>query len=448
MTATLADAGAAYEVKLNGVVDQDGIVPLAVGDGNVIAVVVTAQDGEATTTYTVTVTRAGSGDASLSALSLSGVTLSPVFASGTTAYTTSVVHAVTETTVTATAVEGAAYEVKLNGVVDQDGIVPLAVGDGNVIAVVVTAQDGKTTQSYSVTVTRAGSGDLGLSALSLSGVTLMPAFAWAQRCHVLSNARCLTEGIDVPALDAILFLQPRKSQIDVVQAVGRVMRKAQGKRYGYIILPVVVPSGADPERALDRNDAYSHVWQVLQALRAHDERFDAYINKLDLNRSADGPISVIGVGTEGDDGDGEDVRSEADARVTQELLDFDLGQLRTAIIAQIVKRCGERRYWEKWADSVTDIARRHDERIRALIDSPDGNVGQRFAEFVAALRGNLNDSITRDNAAAMLSQHLITRPVFDALFGGQEFTERNPVSLVMQRMVVELEGYGLEAEDG
>ena len=271
----------------------------------------------------------------------------------------------------------------------------------------------------------------------------------AQRCHVLSNARCLTEGIDVPALDAVLFLQPRKSQIDVVQAVGRVMRKAEGKRYGYIILPVVVPAGDDPERALDRNDAYSHVWQVLQALRAHDERFDAYVNKLDLNRNNDGPISVIGVGTNGDNRDDATpgvVRESTAAYVTRELFDFDLGELRTAIIAQIVKRCGERRYWEKWADSVTDIARRHDERIRTLIESPGSGVSKRFDEFVAALRHNLNDSITRNDAAAMLSQHLITKPVFDALFGGQAFTERNPVSQVMQRMVDELEGYGLEAE--
>ena len=265
----------------------------------------------------------------------------------------------------------------------------------------------------------------------------------AQSCHVLSNARCLTEGIDVPALDAILFLQPRKSQIDVVQAVGRVMRKAEGKRHGYVILPVVVPSGEDPERALDRNDAFSHVWQVLQALRAHDERFDSYVNRLDLNRSNDGPISVIGVGTEGDE---EDVRGDADARVTQTLLDLDMDDLRTAIFAQIVKRCGERRYWEKWADSVTEIARRHDERIRALIEAPEGRVGARFEEFVAALRENLNGSITQGDAAAMLSQHLITKPVFDALFGGQEFTDNNPVSRVMQLMVDELEGYGLEAE--
>ena len=152
------------------------------------------------------------------------------------------------------------------------------------------------------------------------------------------------------------------------------------------------------------------------------------------------------MGSKEDEADGVDALGDAGARVAQGLLDFDLGELRTAIIAQIVKRCGERRYWEKWADSVTDIARRHDERIRALIESPGGGVSKRFDEFVAALRHNLNDSITRDNAAAMLSQHLITRPVFDALFGGQEFTERNPVSLVMQRMVNELEGYGLEAE--
>ena len=267
-----------------------------------------------------------------------------------------------------------------------------------------------------------------------------------QRCHVLSNARCLTEGIDVPDLDAVLFLQPRKSQIDVVQAVGRVMRKAEGKQYGYILLPVVVPSGDDPARVLDRNDAYSHVWEVLQALRSHDERFDAYVNKLELNRNNDGPVRIIGVAGKGDGDDADGERGEAVAQVSQGIIDFDLGELRSAIIAQIVKRCGERRYWEKWADSVTDIARRHDERIRALIEEPGESVGKRFDEFVGALRQNLNNSITREDAVAMISQHLITKPVFDALFGGQEFTQRNPVSLVMQRMVDELEGYGLEAE--
>ena len=221
------------------------------------------------------------------------------------------------------------------------------------------------------------------------------------------------------------------------------MRKAKGKNHGYIILPVVVPSNENSDRALDRNDAYSHVWQVLQALRSHDERFNAYINKLDLNNKNDGPISIIGVGTrEHDNEPSEDTTSQA----LQASLDFDMEDLRTAIFAQIVKRCGERHYWEKWADSVTDIARRHEERIRSLIQAPGTPVKTRFDEFVTALQDNLNDSITRDSAAEMLSQHLITKPVFDAIFSDQQFTEQNPISRVMQRMVDELEGYGLEAE--
>ena len=193
VSASASDANASVEVKLNGVVDQDGVVGLAVGSGNVIAVVVTAQDGEMMQTYSVTVTRAGSSEASLSALTLSGVTLTPAFAAGTTAYTASVGHAVTETMVTATAVAGAVYEVKLNGVVDQDGVLPLAVGAGNVIAVVVTAQDGEMTQIYSVTVTRAGSADASLSALSLIGATLTPAFASVTTAYTASVANTVTE---------------------------------------------------------------------------------------------------------------------------------------------------------------------------------------------------------------------------------------------------------------
>ena len=101
-------------------------------------------------------------------------------------------------------------------------------------------------------------------------------------CRILSNVRCLSEGVDVPSLDAVLFLTPRNSQVDVVQSVGRVMRKAPNKELGYVILPVVIPAGVEPEQALNSNEAYRVVWQVLNALRAHDDRFDAMINKLGL----------------------------------------------------------------------------------------------------------------------------------------------------------------------
>ena len=269
------------------------------------------------------------------------------------------------------------------------------------------------------------------------------------QCHILSNARCLTEGIDVPALDAVLFLQPRKSQIDVVQAVGRVMRRAEGKKYGYIILPVVVPAGEDPADMLDRNNNYAHVWEVLQALRSHDDRFEAWINKLELNKNKQGPVNVIGVGPRNrrdKEGDGEPKVAETAAQLVFQGLDEErLEQWREAIYAKIVDRCGERRYWEQWADSVSDIARRHHERITAIIEQP-GGAGDQFHEFVDALRGNLNESITDDDAAGMLSQHLITKPVFDALFGGSRFAELNPVSQAMQGMIDALADQGLEAE--
>ena len=151
-------------------------------------------------------------------------------------------------------------------------------------------------------------------------------------CRILSNARCLSEGIDVPALDAVLFMNPKNSQVDIVQAVGRVMRKAEGKQYGYIVLPVAVPAGVDPAAALDDNERFAVVWSVLRALRSHDDRFDAEINKIDLN---DTPTDRIIFSGDGLDGQG-----------TTELpfppLDLPPG----AIFAKVVERCGDRKYWE------------------------------------------------------------------------------------------------------
>ena len=114
-------------------------------------------------------------------------------------------------------------------------------------------------------------------------------------CRILSNARCLSEGVDVPALDAIMFLHPRKSQIDVVQSVGRVMRRAPGKKMGYVILPVGIPAGVEPEEALNNNEKYRVVWQILNALRAHDDRFDATINKMDLGVDISNHIEIVAV---------------------------------------------------------------------------------------------------------------------------------------------------------
>lgn len=270
-------------------------------------------------------------------------------------------------------------------------------------------------------------------------------------CRVLSNARCLSEGVDVPSLDAVMFLNPRRSVVDVVQSVGRVMRLAKGKKYGYIILPVVVPAGVAPEKALDDNKNFQVVWDVLQALRAHDERFDAMVNKVELNKTRDKKIDVIGVGFPDDeDGSTSGSGSEADSGLgAQGTLDIRLSQmdeLRDAIYARMVKKVGSRTYWDQWAKDIAVIAQSHIARITALVDDPDTAASQHFEVFLDALRRNLNESITRDGAIEMLAQHMITKPVFDALFEGYAFTDRNPVSQVMDRMVAALTTMNVDSE--
>ena len=268
----------------------------------------------------------------------------------------------------------------------------------------------------------------------------------ASSCRILTNARCLSEGVDVPALDAVMFLFPRKSQVDIVQSVGRVMRLAPGKKYGYIILPVAIRAGMAPEEVLADNDVFRVVWEVLQALRAHDERFDAMVNKIDLNRSKPDKIAIIDPfapdgDLDGDDGPGGSRMGDG----VQGGFDLDaLGQWKDAIYARLVQKVGSRRYWEQWAKDVAQIAARHRTRLEHRVADPA--VAGAFETFLAALRANLNDSITEDLAIDMLSQHLVTKPVFDAVFDGYDFGAENPVAQVMGRMLTVLDGASLEAE--
>ena len=261
-------------------------------------------------------------------------------------------------------------------------------------------------------------------------------------CRILSNARCLSEGVDVPALDAVMFLNPRKSEVDVVQSVGRVMRRAAGKKYGYIILPIGIPAGTTPEQALADNDRYRVVWEVLQALRAHDERFESMINKIDLNTGRDERIQIIGVGGGETDGSNSSTSSGSGSQGVFDLA--ALGEYQDALYAKIVRKVGSRRYWEDWAKDVAQIAERHRTRLLSIIET--GHAATEFNAFHTALRHNLNDGISRDDAVQMLSQHMITKPVFDALFEGYDFAAHNPVSKVMQTMLETLEGANLESE--
>jgi predicted helicase len=278
-------------------------------------------------------------------------------------------------------------------------------------------------------------------------------------CRILSNARCLSEGVDVPALDAILFLHPRKSQIDVVQSVGRVMRRAPGKKLGYVILPVGIPAGMSPEDALNDNESYRVVWQILNALRSHDDRFDANINKLDLGVDVSRHIEVIAetenLPTKQKDPQGPGIgEGGADYEIDpgmpkpsrpEDQIQFIFDEMPAAIRAKIVQKCGRRDYWEDWAKDIAKIAQKHITRIRSIIDGGDPERAV-FDEFLEEVRDDLNEGVTEDEAIEMLAQHLITKPVFDALFKDYDFARENPVSQAMQTVLDVLEPKHLEKE--
>ena len=263
--------------------------------------------------------------------------------------------------------------------------------------------------------------------------------------RILSNVRFLTEGIDVPNLDAIIFLSPRKSQVDIVQAVGRIIRKFEGKEYGYIILPIVVPAGETPETILDNNKTYDVIWQVLNALRSVDERFEATINKLELNKQKPKNIQVIGVGAAPDDPNFNDGYVKEPTVAYQTELELDWEAVEGAIYGKIVQKVGDRRYLEDWSKDVADIARRHIQGIEFTLEqNPDSKYA--FEKFLQSLQHNINESIDQSQAIEMLAQHLITLPIFDALFGEYSFVKNNPVSSAMEQIVEELSQFGFEKE--
>lgn len=265
--------------------------------------------------------------------------------------------------------------------------------------------------------------------------------------RVLSNVRFLTEGIDVPNLDAIIFFSPKKSQVDIVQAVGRIMRRAEGKEYGYIILPIVVADGIDPRDALDNDKQYKQVWQVLNALRSTDERFDAEVNKLDLNKKKDGRIDIIGIDSSPDkdvtEADG--IEAEQKQEPAQMELPLQWREMRNAFYGKVVQKVGDRRYLEDWSKDVSDIAHMYIRRIGDLIESNQG-AKLAFDKFLNSLHHNINDSIDQDKAIEMLAQHLITEPIFDALFGEYSFVKNNVVSKSLNDVISAFKVFGFEKE--
>ena len=292
-------------------------------------------------------------------------------------------------------------------------------------------------------------------------------------CRILSNARCLAEGIDVPALDAVIYLSKRRSKVDIIQSVGRVMRTSPGKRYGYIVIPIFVAEGGDPGAALSSSKEYGRIWDVASALRSHDERLDAKINAASLGDAEplkevvefevldpsrlDRPRNVANrVHRMGEDARDDDYELTAPAKLKRGEIDpnqgrFLLGEdedsiqeMARAIRAQIVRTCGTKIYWSEWSSDVGAVTRARADQIRSLVAAP-GRAADAFGEFLTGLRDTLNPDYEADHAVDVLAQHEVTRPIFDALFNQDQVREGNPIVAGIERALSALYDAGLES---
>ncbi|MGN8441258.1 DEAD/DEAH box helicase family protein, partial [Helicobacter pylori] len=241
-------------------------------------------------------------------------------------------------------------------------------------------------------------------------------------CKVLSNARCLSEGVDVPALDSIVFFDGKSAMVDIIQAVGRVMRKAKRKKRGYIILPIALEESEieNLDEAVN-NTNFKNIWKVIKALRSHDPSLvDEAIFKE--------KIKIFG---SNDETNHNDEKTLFDAILLQDLAD--------AMYNVMPTKLGDRNYWENFTKKTGNIAKTLNNRLKDIFDKNP----EFFHDFLDSLRENIHQNIREDEALDMITSHIITKPIFDTIFGDNI---KNPIAKALDKMVLKLSSLGLEGE--
>ncbi|GAA9377781.1 hypothetical protein TH0757_07420 [Helicobacter pylori] len=263
-------------------------------------------------------------------------------------------------------------------------------------------------------------------------------------CKVLSNARCLSEGVDVPALDSIVFFDGKSAMVDIIQAVGRVMRKAKRKKRGYIILPIALEeSEINNLNEAVNNTNFKNIWKVLKALRSHDP---SLVDEATFREK----IKIFGSDDEKhqDDEYSRDEKPQkdktepsGDPKQAQKTL-FDaifLQNLADAVYNVMPTKLGDRNYWENFTKKTGNIARTLNNRLKIIFDKNP----EFFHGFLTSLKENIHQNIKEDEALDMITSHIITKPIFDAIFGDNI---KNPIAKALNKMVEKLSTLGLEGE--
>ncbi len=258
-------------------------------------------------------------------------------------------------------------------------------------------------------------------------------------CKVLSNARCLSEGVDVPALDSIVFFDGKSAMVDIIQAVGRVMRKAKRKKRGYIILPIALEESEiqNLDEAVN-NTNFKNIWKVIKALRSHDP---SLVDEATFKEK----IKIFGSDDESNPDDEEELKKDkteqSDPKEAQKTL-FDailLQDLANAVYNVMPTKLGDRNYWENFTKKTGNIAKTLNNRLKMIFEKNP----EFFHGFLTSLRENIHQNIREDEALDMITSHIITKPIFDAIFGDNI---QNPIAKALDKMVLKLSTLGLEGE--
>ncbi len=260
-------------------------------------------------------------------------------------------------------------------------------------------------------------------------------------CKVLSNARCLSEGVDVPALDSIVFFDGKSAMVDIIQAVGRVMRKAKHKKRGYIILPIALEESEiqNLDEAVN-NTNFKNIWKVIKALRSHDPSLvdeATFREKIKIFGSDDSNNDETNQGDEEPTKD----KTEQDPKQAQKTL-FDailLQDLANAVYNVMPTKLGDRNYWENFTKKTGNIAKTLNNRLKDIFEKNP----EFFHGFLDSLKGNIHSNIKEDEALDMITSHIITKPIFDAIFGDNI---KNPIAKALDKMVEKLSTLGLQGE--
>ena len=230
---------------------------------------------------------------------------------------------------------------------------------------------------------------------------------------ILSNARCLSEGVDVPSVNAVMFVNPKKSTIDIIQAIGRAIRKSTGKEKGYIILPIIIPESENEVETI-ADSQYENTLQVLLALRSYNDKEDL---KTLLKQN------IRFVYTENNEIKDRNFEEIENDKSDQLLLNFEKN-----LYSKILKleSSVRRSYLQSWFNQIPNLRDDLRSGIKKTIKENEENFTAELESILSSLQKTINPDLELKDICEIFIQHILTGHILDVIFQG--FYQTNPIA--------------------